>query len=65
MLVVVLKDVLKLLNNSFISKTAAVCKDIDRLLGPLSKKGDTWKGKKSHLIVENLARASEKLQTAL
>lgn len=65
MLVTVLKDVLKLLNNSFINKTAAVFKDIDRLLGSISKRGETWKGRKSHQIVENLSRASEKLQAAL
>jgi hypothetical protein len=50
-LVVVLKDVLKLLNNSFINKTAVVCKDIDRLLGVPSKRGETWKGKKFHQLV--------------
>jgi hypothetical protein len=56
-LVAVLKDALKLLNNSFINKGAAVYKDIDRLLTVPAKKGEA-KGRRSVQIIENLSRAS-------
>lgn len=63
-LVDVLKEALKLLNNSFINKAAVVYKDIDRLLTLPTKKSDS-KGKRGKQMIENLSRASEKLQIAL
>jgi hypothetical protein len=63
-LVDVLKEAFKLLNNSFINKAAVVHKDIDRLLALPNKKADP-KGKRGVQIIENLSKASEKLQAAL
>lgn len=49
-LVDVLKEAFKLLNNSFINKAAVVYKDIDRLLTLPTKKNDT-KGKRGVQII--------------
>lgn len=53
-LVLVLREVMKLLNNSFINKAASVCKDIDKILS----KQTEGKGRRGEPILENLSRAS-------
>lgn len=53
-LVLVLREVMKLLNNSFINKTSSVYKDIDKILHKQSEA----KGRRGQPILESLSKAS-------